>query len=124
MNEADDREARASRVADRGPAAIRGPAEDLAGELEAAHSVRAGGQLHAARRHLEDVCSARGVEHVRPLEEARERLAVPAVAHETEAGVGRNVVRDAAHAAAAAAKREGYRVQSHERSSLIPGVRF
>jgi hypothetical protein len=118
------RPTRAGHVADRSPAAICVPAEDLAGELQAAHSVRARGQLHAARRHMEDVCSARWIEHVRPLEEARERLAVPAVADEAKAGVRRNVARDAAHVAAPAGKREDYRVQSHERNSLVPHVRF
>ena len=61
-------------------------------------------KLHAAGWHLEDVCPGRCVEHVRPLEEARERLAVLAVADEAKAGVRRNFARDAAHAAAPAAK--------------------
>jgi hypothetical protein len=58
MNEADNREARAGSVANWGPATISVPAEDLAGEVQAAHSVRARGKLHAARWHMEDVCSA------------------------------------------------------------------
>jgi hypothetical protein len=88
------------------PPAISVPAEDLAGEAQAAHSVRARCKPHAAGWHLEDVCPGRCVEHVRPLEEARERLAVLAVADEAKAGVRRNFARDTAHAAAPAAKRE------------------
>jgi hypothetical protein len=106
MNEADNREARAGSVADRSPATISVPAEDLAGEAQAAHSVRARGKLHAARWHLKDVCSARCVEHVRPREEARERLAVLAVADEAEAGGRRNFACDAAHAAAPAGEQD------------------
>ncbi len=59
-----------------------------------------------ARRHLENVRAAGGVEHVRPLEEARERLTVLAVADEPEAGGRRNLARHAAHVTAPAAKRE------------------
>jgi len=103
MNEADNRKARAGSVADRGPATISVPAEDVGGEAQAAHSVHARSKLHTTRWHLEDLCSARCVEHVRPLEEARERLAVPAVADEAKAGVRRNFACDAAHAAAPAA---------------------
>src|SRR5215471_7631930 len=103
MNEADNRKARTGNVADRGPATISVPAKDLVGEAQAAHRVHARGKLHATRRHLEDLGSACCVEHVRPLEEARERLAVP---DEAEAGVRRNFARDAAHAPALAAKRE------------------
>jgi hypothetical protein len=58
------------------------------------------------QRHLEDVGSAGRVEHVRPLEETRERLAILAVADEAEAGGRRDVACDAAHAAAPAPKRE------------------
>jgi hypothetical protein len=75
-----------------------------------AHSVRARGKPHAARWHLENVCSAGCIERIRPLKESRERLAVLAVADEAEAGVRRNFARDATHAAASAAKRE---VPSH-----------
>lgn len=48
---------------------------------------------------MEDVCSASYIEHVRLLQEVRKRLAVLTVADETEAGVGRNFVRDAVHLA-------------------------
>jgi hypothetical protein len=113
MNEADNRETRASSVADRGPATIRVPTDDPAGEAQAAHSVRARDKLYAARWHLEDVFSAGCVEHVLPVEEARERLAVPAAADEAEAGVRRNLARDAAHAAAPATKGEVFGGQSH-----------
>jgi hypothetical protein len=126
MNDADNREAWAGSVADRGPATISVPAEDLAGEVQAAHSVRAGGKLHTARWHVEDVCSTRFIEHVWPLEEARERLTVLAVADETEAGVRRNFVRDAAHVAASAAKQEILRALSHKTQLIDPmrWVRF
>src|SRR5262252_2144125 len=110
MNEADNRKARAGSIADRGPATISVPAKDLVGEAQAAHRVHARGKLHATRRHLEDLGSACCVEHVRPLEEARERLAVLAVADEAEAGVRRNFGRDAAHTAALAAKRKVLRI--------------
>ena len=106
MNEANNREARAGSIADGGPATIGVPAEDLAGEVQAAHGVRARSKLHAARRHMEDICSARRIEHVWPFEEARKRLAIPAVADETEAGIRRHFVCDAAYVAALAAKRE------------------
>src|SRR6516225_4274535 len=106
MNEAYNRKARAGSVADRGPATISVPAKDLVGEAQAAHRVHARGKLHATHWHLEDLGSVCCVEHVGPLEEARERLAVLAVADEAEAGVRRNFARDAAHAAALAAKRE------------------
>jgi hypothetical protein len=114
MNEADNREVGAGSVADRGSATISVPAEDLAGKVQAAHSIRARGKLHAARWHLENVCSARCIEHVWPLKEARKRLAVLAVTNKTEAGVRRNFVRGAAHVAAQAAKREILRVLSHK----------
>jgi hypothetical protein len=55
---------------------------------------------------MEDVRSARCIEHVRPIKEARERVAVLAVADETKAGMRRDTVRDAAHVAAPAAKLE------------------
>ena len=98
MNQRDNREARpGGGVANRGPATIGVPAQHLVGEAQAPHGVRARGELHAPGRHLEDVRSAGRVEHVRPLEETRERLAVLAVADEAEAGGGRDIVRDAAH---------------------------
>jgi hypothetical protein len=92
MNEADNRESRASSVGDRCLATISVPAEDAAGEVEAAQGVLARRKLHAPRWHMEDICSARIIEHVRPLEEARKRLAVLAVADETESGLWRNFV--------------------------------
>jgi hypothetical protein len=48
MNEADNRESGAGSVRHWGPATISVPAEDPAGEVEAAHGIRARGQLHAA----------------------------------------------------------------------------
>ena len=73
----------------------------------------ASGELHAARWHLKDIGSACPVEHVRPIEEARKRLAVPAVADETEAGVRANAACDTAYVAALAAKRELVTIFSH-----------
>jgi hypothetical protein len=75
-------------------------------EAQASHGVRARGELHAPGRHLEDVRSACRVEHVRPIEKTRERLAVLAVADEAEAGGWGDVACDAAHAAAPAPKRK------------------
>jgi hypothetical protein len=112
MNDADHRKAWTGSVADRGPAAISVPSENPVGELQAAHGVRACSKPHAACWHMEDVRSARCIEHVRPLEEMGKRLTVLAVADETETSMWRNVVRDSAHVAAAAAKREILRVLS------------
>jgi len=122
MNEADNRKARARGVADRGPATISVPADDLAGEAQAAHSARSRGELHATCWHVEDVSSTCRIEHVRPLQEARKRLAVLAVADETEAGVRRNFMRDAAHMAAPAAKREMLGALSHKTELVDPTV--
>ena len=66
-------------VGNRRPATLGVPAQDLAGEAQASHRVGARGEFYARGRHMEDVRSAGGVEHVRPIEEARERLAVLAV---------------------------------------------
>jgi hypothetical protein len=82
--------------------------------VQAAHGIRARGKFHAARWHMEDICSARCIEHVPPIEEARKRLAVLAVADEAEAGVRPNFVRDAAHMSAPAAKRELLCVLRHK----------
>jgi hypothetical protein len=57
-------------------------------------------------RHVEDVRSTGDVEHIHPTEEARERLAILAVADESEACGRGDVVGDAARGAAPAAKRE------------------
>ena len=96
INEFDNREAWTGRVS----------AEDLVGELQAVHRVRARCKAHATRRHMEDICSAGGIEHVGSFKEARKRLAIPAVAAETEAGVRPNFVGGAAHVTAPAAKRK------------------
>jgi len=97
MNQREHREARVDgRVADRGPATIGVPADDLAGEAYAAQGLRTRGEPHPGRRHLEDVGAAGGVEHIRPREEARERLAVLAVAEESKARGRRDLTRDAA----------------------------
>jgi hypothetical protein len=82
--------------------------------MQATHGICTRGQLYAACRHLENVCSACGIEHVRTAEETRERLAIPAITDEAEAGVGRNLVRDAAHVAAPATQRDIRKVRSHK----------
>ncbi len=107
MNDADHREARAGGVGDRGVATIGVPAENaFIGEAQAAQGVGARGELHARWRHLEDVGAADGIEHIGPIKEVCERLAVFAVAEEAEAGGRRNLAREAAHMAATAPKRE------------------
>jgi hypothetical protein len=65
----------------------------LVGEAQAAHGIRACDELHPGGRHLEDVRSAGRVEHVRPLEETRECLAVPAIADEAELDWGTSRMR-------------------------------
>ena len=55
---------------------------------------------------MDDVGAAGVIEHVRPLEKARERLAVCAVADEAKGGVRRNLAGDATHVAAPAAEQE------------------
>jgi hypothetical protein len=57
-------------------------------------------------RHLEDVRSARRVQHVRSVEKTRERLTVFAVTEEAEAVGWRDMARNSAHVAAPAPKRE------------------
>jgi hypothetical protein len=120
MNEADNREARTGRVADWGAATISIPTEDPAGEMQAAYRVRACCKLHAARRHMENIRAACCIEHVRSFEETRKGLAVPAVADETEAGIRRNLICDAAHMAAPAAKRDSIWVLNHRTSLVDP----
>jgi hypothetical protein len=59
---------------------------------------------------VKDVRSICGVEHVGPIKETRERLAVFAITDETEAAGWGDFLCDAAHATAAAPKRK---VQEH-----------
>jgi hypothetical protein len=89
-----------------GPATISVAAEDVAGEVQAAHSIRARGKLHAARWHMEDGRSASYIED------------------ETDTDAGRNFVRDAVRVAAPASKQENLRVRVIERNSLIRRVGF
>ena len=124
MNEADNREAWAGSVANRGPATISVPAEDLAREAQAAHSVRARGKLYAARGHLKDVRSTRRIEHIRPLQETRKRLAILAVTDEAEAGIRRNFMRDASHMATPATKQEILGAVIHKTCLVDPTCRF
>jgi hypothetical protein len=90
------------RVANWSPATISVPA----GEAQATRS-----ELRAARWHMEDVCSASYIEHVRALQDVRQCLAV---ADETQAAVGRHFVRDAVHVATPAPKQQNLRVASHK----------
>src|SRR5215475_9986033 len=86
MYEPDKRKPRPRRnIANRGPATIGVPAENLAGKLHATYCVRASGELHATRWHLENVCSSCRVEHIRQFEEARERLTILAIANDAKA---------------------------------------
>jgi hypothetical protein len=107
MDHSDYRKARAGGVGDRGATTIGVPAEDSGvAQPQAPYGIRARGERHAPRRHLEDVGAAGGVKHVRPLEKACERLAVLAVADEAKTGGRRNLARHSAHVAAPAPKRE------------------
>ncbi len=107
MNERDDREARRrGGVGDRRPATIGVPAQHLPGKGSAAHGVRPRSEPHAPRRHLKNIGAAGRVEHVRPFEILRERLAIRAVTDEAKARGWRHLVRDAAHMATPAAERE------------------
>jgi hypothetical protein len=106
VDEADNGKTRTGRVAHRGSATVGVPPEDPAGELQATHGIRACGQLHAPGRHVEDIRSTRGIEHVRPIEETRKGPAIAAVADEAKAPVRRNAVCNATHMAAPAAKRD------------------
>ena len=107
MNDGDDREARScGGVGDRSPTTIRVPPKDLVGERQTPHRIHASGDPHAPGRHLEDVRSAGGVEHVRTSDETSERLTVLAVADEAEAGRRRDAARDTTHATALAPKRD------------------
>jgi hypothetical protein len=78
------------------------PAQDPAEGLQPAHRIGARSERHAAGRHMEDICAACLIEHVRPLKKARKRLAVGAVADKPQAGVRRNLVCNASHVAAQA----------------------
>jgi hypothetical protein len=69
---------------------------------------------------MEDVRSARRIEHVRPLEQVRERLTIGAVADETKAGMWRDFARAAADVAAPAAKRKFVAGLSHESQLVAP----
>jgi len=119
MNHGDDREARTGGgVADRGPATIGVPAQDpLVGQAQAPHGLRTRGEFHAPGRHLENVRSAGGVEHVWPLQEMRECLAVLTIADEAKAAGRRDVARNATHAAAPTPKRDVQRQARHVNAS-------
>jgi hypothetical protein len=87
MDHGDDGKSRTCRgVGDWGPTTIGVPAKDARVGREAyrPQSIRARRELHAARRHMEDVGPARCIQLVRPMEEARERqsgYALPPSAH-------------------------------------------
>jgi hypothetical protein len=101
---------RAGGVGNRRPATVAVPAQDLAGEAQASQGVRARGEIYAPGRHVEDVRSACGVEHVHAIEEMGERLAIRAIADEAEAAGWGDVACDAARVAAPAPK---WKVQGH-----------
>jgi hypothetical protein len=71
---------------------------------------------------MEDIGPAGLIEHIGPSEEAGKRLAIPAVADETEAGVRRDIVCDAAHMAASATKPEMDLVLVHPTQLLDPSL--
>src|SRR5262245_57058752 len=105
MNHSNDREVWPSGgIGNWGPATIGVPAEDFVGELQASQIVRACSELYAPGWHLEDVGSAGRVEHVCPIEEPRELLAVLAIANKAEAARRADVARYTAHVAALATK--------------------
>jgi hypothetical protein len=107
MNERHDREARAGGgVSDGGAATISVPAQDFAGEPQAARGVGTYREGHPTRRQLENVRAAGSVENVRPFEETRKRLAVLAVADEAEAGGRRDRAGEAAHTTTTASQRD------------------
>jgi hypothetical protein len=98
------------RVGNRRPATFAVPAQDLAERHRHRSASRARCESYARGRQLEDVGPTGVVEHIRPIEEARECLAIPAIADEAEAGGWRDVAGKAAHPAALASKRK---VQRH-----------
>jgi hypothetical protein len=107
MNEADNRKARAGSVANLGAGNNQCSSARPCWRSAGSAQLRARGKLHAARWHMEDGCSASYIEGVRPL-----------CCRRTQAGAGRNFVRDAVHAAAPASKQENLsRVM--ERNSLV-----
>jgi len=107
MNERDDRESWVGGGAsDRGAATISVPAQDFAGEPQAAQSVGACRERHLTRRHLKNVRATGSVENVRSFEEARKCLAVLAVADEAEAGGRRNRAGDSAQTITMASQRD------------------
>ncbi len=109
MNQRDDRKARVGGgVSDWGAATISVPAQDFTGKAQAAQHLEGGGERHPSRRHMENVSAAGKVENVRSFKEACKRLAVLAVADETEAGRGRNRTGDAARTTATASQRDVY----------------
>src|SRR5262245_16809703 len=91
MDDRDDWEPRGCRgVRDRCHATAGIPAEDLRGELDAPERVETGGELDPRGCQVEDVGSAGCIQDIRPVEEAREGLAVCAVTDEAEALRGRD----------------------------------
>ncbi len=106
MDHSDDREARRRRrVRDRRPAAVDVPAKHLWREPHAPKRVQTLFEPHAPGWHLVDVCATCCVEHVGPLEEARERAAVLAIANKAEPIGRRHVAGNSDRRAAPASKR-------------------
>src|SRR6516165_2641191 len=120
MNEPDDREARAGGgVSDWDAATMSVPAQDFAGEPQAAQGVGTCRERHPTRRQLENVRATGSVENVRLFEETRKRLAVLAVADEAEAGGRRNRAGEAAHTTTTASQRDTRRANSEQRTILV-----
>ena len=113
MDKTDERKAWADGIADRGAATIGIPAKDAVGrEAHATHCVSTGSELYAANWHLEDVCSARFVEHVRSFQKTRERLAILAVADQAQACGWPRYASDSAHVTTSTAQRN---LRGHKR---------
>ena len=107
MNERDDQDARAGGgVSDGDAATISVPAQNFAGEPQAAQGVGTCRERHPTRRQLENVRATGSVENIRLFEETRKRLAVLAVADEAEAGGRRNRAGEAAHTTTTASQRD------------------
>jgi hypothetical protein len=112
-DETNNRKARPSGVSDRGPTTTAVPTENGARDVYAAHCVDPSDKFYATRRHLKDVRSTSGVEHIWSSKKAREGLTVPAIADATKAGTRRDLLCSAVHVAAPTAKRKVSRVLGH-----------
>ena len=113
MDKADEREAWSDGIADGGAATIGIPVKDAMGrEAHATHRISTDSKLDAADWHLEDVCSARFVEHVRSFQKTRERLTILAVADKAQACGWPHHASDTAHVTTSTAQRN---LRGHKR---------